>query len=192
MNKGAARQEYKLLRKSLTALQIEEFSQAIFEKVLDIIEKNKPKTIHLFLPITAMQEPNTYLLIDLLRDKKITIGVPKVDATNNSMMCVQYIAENKLEHSTWNIPEPTGADLKIISPKEIDLMILPMLICDSEGNRVGYGKGFYDQYIKQCKPDMLKVGICYFDPIAKITDVFAHDQQLNCCVTPTKIYNFRN
>jgi 5-formyltetrahydrofolate cyclo-ligase len=192
MNKDEARKVYKDLRKLIASEQLDVLSKDIFENILKIIEQNQPKTIHVFLPIKSFQEPNTYLLIDLLKTKNITIGIPKVNTSDNSMICVAFYSQINIADSPWNIPEPVGADLEIISPKEIDLMVLPMLICDSRGNRVGYGKGFYDKYIQQCRPEMLKVGICFFEPIGTIVDVTNHDQQLDYCVTPTKVYNFRS
>jgi 5-formyltetrahydrofolate cyclo-ligase len=70
------------------------------------------------------------------------------------------------------------------------MVIVPMLAFDRQGNRVGYGKGYYDSFLKQCRPDCIKVGVCYFEPIAQIDDAGDFDVPLNFCITPQQVYVF--
>ncbi|MGO1817428.1 MAG: 5-formyltetrahydrofolate cyclo-ligase, partial [Sphingobacterium sp.] len=75
--------------------------------------------------------------------------------------------------NAWGIPEPVVDD-----PVEIGLLdgvLVPLLVADVEGNRVGYGKGFYDRFLARCKPGVLKMGISYFPPIERIENVGAWD-----------------
>jgi 5-formyltetrahydrofolate cyclo-ligase len=65
-----------------------------------------------------------------------------------------------------------------------------MLICDTKGYRVGYGKGFYDRYLAHCRKDVVKIGFSYFDPVEKITDTDQFDVPLTYCITPQHIYEF--
>jgi 5-formyltetrahydrofolate cyclo-ligase len=72
----------------------------------------------------------------------------------------------------------------------IDMVFVPLLVTDREGHRVGYGKGFYDKYLKQCRPDCLKVGFSYFDPLDAIEGKDEFDVPLDLCITPNKVYVF--
>ena len=72
----------------------------------------------------------------------------------------------------------------------IDLVFVPLLIVDKLGYRIGYGKGFYDKYLPHCRPDCLKVGFCYFEPIEEIEGTHEFDVPLNLCITPNKFYVF--
>ena len=67
---------------------------------------------------------------------------------------------------------------------------MPLLAFDEKGNRVGYGKGFYDKFLAECKPEVLKIGLSFFESEKMISDVLNTDIQLDLCVTPTKVYNF--
>ena len=98
--------------------------------------------------------------------------------------------EKKLVENKWGILEPSRENQDKIEPKEIDLVIIPLLIFDKNGNRVGYGKGFYDRFLQQCNPKTLKIGICLEDPIEMIKDVDKFDVKMNFCITPNKIYRF--
>ncbi|MEZ0130689.1 5-formyltetrahydrofolate cyclo-ligase, partial [Flavobacterium sp. LBUM151] len=58
------------------------------------------------------------------------------------------------------------------------------------GNRIGYGKGFYDKFLAECKPETIKIGLSFFEAVNQIDDVFESDVKLDYCVTPLKIYTF--
>jgi len=77
-----------------------------------------------------------------------------------------------------------------VSESEIDLIFVPLLAFDETGNRVGYGKGFYDKFLTKCRPDAIKVGLSYFEAIDRISDSEQFDIPLNYCITPQRIYEF--
>jgi len=88
----------------------------------------------------------------------------------------------------WGISEPfTG---EIIDDKEIDLVLVPLLCFDEMGYRVGYGNGYYDKFLANCRKDCLKVGVSFFEPIGEIEDVREFDIRLDYCVTPEKVWRF--
>jgi 5-formyltetrahydrofolate cyclo-ligase len=70
------------------------------------------------------------------------------------------------------------------------VVFVPLLACDTKGNRVGYGKGFYDRFLDNCKPNVQKVGLSFFEPIAELKDVNSTDIKLNYLVTPEQVYRF--
>ena len=69
-------------------------------------------------------------------------------------------------------------------------MFVPLLAYDKLGNRVGYGKVFYDQFLSECSPETLKIGLSFFEPEEQINDVFENDIQLDYCVSPHTIFKF--
>ncbi len=94
----------------------------------------------------------------------------------------------KLEVNRWGIPEPT--DGIPIPESKIDVVFVPSLAFDDNGNRVGYGKGFYDKFLSQCNPETIKIGLSFFAPEKEIEGVMSTDIKLDYCVTPLKIYSF--
>jgi 5-formyltetrahydrofolate cyclo-ligase len=64
------------------------------------------------------------------------------------------------------------------------------MITTKKGNRVGYGKGFYDNFLSQCQPEVIKIGLSFFEPEELIDDCNENDVRLDFCVTAAKVYVF--
>jgi 5-formyltetrahydrofolate cyclo-ligase len=77
-----------------------------------------------------------------------------------------------------------------IDSLDIDLVLVPMLVCDLVGYRVGYGKGYYDRFLSTCREDVVRLGLSYFEPIERIQDTHRFDVPLTHCLTPTEFYEF--
>lgn len=71
---------------------------------------------------------------------------------------------------------------------KIEVVFIPLLAYDKNGNRIGYGKGFYDRFLDKCSTETIKIGLSFFDQEQHIIDVSENDVKLNYCVTPKKIY----
>jgi 5-formyltetrahydrofolate cyclo-ligase len=97
-----------------------------------------------------------------------------------------------LELNQWGILEPNPQSAIRYPLSEIDLVIVPLLGFDKQGNRVGYGKGFYDRFLARCRSNVIKVGVSFFDPIDGISDITPLDIRLDYCITPTRVWKMTN
>jgi 5-formyltetrahydrofolate cyclo-ligase len=142
-----------------------------------------------YWPKADAQEPNTHLFSGYLRHTipALQIAYPVTDISTCSMHAMLINEETVYYTNAYGLTEPKNGE--IISPENIDLIFVPLLVCDSYGHRVGYGKGFYDRFLAQCREDSIKVGFSYFPPVDKI-DSNTFDVPLNYCVTPEKVYEF--
>jgi 5-formyltetrahydrofolate cyclo-ligase len=105
-------------------------------------------------------------------------------------MTSYLLDENNLETNSWGIHEARGGT--IIPSNSIDLIIVPLLTFDKQGHRVGYGKGYYDRFLKTCRTDSLKIGLSFFPPEEKITDIDSNDFPVDQVITPERVYAFTN
>jgi len=96
----------------------------------------------------------------------------------------------RFEVSKWGILEPTPDSSVMLPPETFDVILIPLLVADRQGNRVGYGKGFYDRYLPSCRPACLKIGLSLLELVDPIEDVEAHDVALDLVITPTGIQYF--
>ncbi|TAD94151.1 MAG: 5-formyltetrahydrofolate cyclo-ligase [Bacteroidetes bacterium] len=88
----------------------------------------------------------------------------------------------------FGIEQPIAG--QTIDAERLDLIFVPLLAFDKQGNRVGYGKGFYDQYLATCRPNVITVGFSFFESLPAVLDIQAHDVPLKYCVTPQALYEF--
>jgi 5-formyltetrahydrofolate cyclo-ligase len=141
-----------------------------------------------FYPIEAMNEPNTLLLTRYLKlmFPTLVIAYPKIDEKNGVFTFFEE-TENFIHHK-WGIKEPMP--IHQIDASRLDLILVPLLGFDENGNRVGFGKGYYDKFFYNTKYTNFKMGISYFDPITKILDTDQFDVPLTHCITPWKCYEF--
>ena len=186
-NKKELRLKYKTLRQNLSVTDVEENSLAIANAVLKLPIWGKTY-FHIFLPIEEHNEVDTELILHLLSGKDKEIIVSKADFESRKMTHFLLTDNTKIKKNEYNIPEPVDG-IEVPSQK-IEVVFIPLLAFDLKGNRVGYGKGFYDKFLAECKPETIKIGLSFFESEEKINDVFEGDIPLNYCVTPIKTYSF--
>ena len=116
------------------------------------------------------------------------IVYPVIDETNFSMRCVLTDEEGHFQKNKYGIDEPVSGIT--IDPLELQLVILPLLCFDVSGQRVGYGKGYYDRLLKRCSESCVTVGFSYFPPIDALIDNDAFDVPLNYVITPENVHDF--
>jgi 5-formyltetrahydrofolate cyclo-ligase len=188
MNKKELRAKYKTLRQELSPDEIEDKSLAIANRMLqlDVWEKTY---FHLFLTIEEQNEVETEFILQILAgyDKEIVVAKSKFE----TLEMINYLLTDntKFQKNDYNIYEPVDG-IEVPNTK-IDVVFVPLLAYDKKGNRVGYGKGFYDAFLSQCKEDVIKIGLSFFEPEEAIDDVFENDIRLDYCITPTTNYDFR-
>ena len=141
---------------------------------------------HLYLPIKAKAEIDTTLILTLLQGKDKQVILPRIKGSELEHILLTDIT--KLKTNILGITEPEKG-IKI-SPEQIDVIFLPLLAWDKSGNRLGYGKGFYDNFLSLCKTNTIKVGLSFFDPVDKIVDIRSKDVRMDFCVNPEGIKKF--
>jgi 5-formyltetrahydrofolate cyclo-ligase len=187
MLKKELRTKYKALRKKLTEIEIEEKSLAIANALLPLPIWDKTY-FHIFLPIVEHKEVDTEFILHLLSGKDKEILISKSDFETRDMTHFLLTDNTRIKKNEYNIPEPV--DGIEVPAQKIDVVFIPLLAFDKKGNRVGYGKGFYDKFLSECKPETIKIGLSFFEPEELILGVFESDVLLDYCVTPSEIYTF--
>jgi len=187
MTKKELRKTYKAHRKDLSENQIEDLSLAISNQLLKLpIWDNS--FYHIFLAIEEQKEVNTDYVLNILSGKDKNILISKSDFETGNMTHFLLTDSTLIKKNDYNIPEPIyGIE---ISNDKIEVVFVPLLAFDSKGHRVGYGKGFYDRFLANCKPETVKIGLSFFDPEDEINDILESDVRLDYCVTPNKNYAF--
>ena len=187
MDKKALRQKYKARRKTLSNEERDERSLAIANQLLKIPIWDKTY-YHLFLSITELVEVETEYVLQILAGKDKEIVISKCHFESGELSHFLLTDNTKIKKNNFNIPEPVdGLEVPVA---KIDVVFVPLLAFDTKGNRIGYGKGFYDRFLAGCKPETIKVGLSFFEAEEERFEMQEFDQQLNYVITPQKIYRF--
>lgn len=187
MKKSELRTHYKTLRNELSTKQVNDLSLQIANSALKL-PIWKHSFFHVFLTIESLKEVRTDPIISILLGKDKHVVVSKSNFKTRSMSHVLLQDNTILKLNSWNIPEPENGIT--IHNEQIEVVFVPLVAFDAKGNRVGYGKGFYDEFLKNCSKDTLKIGLSFFEAEAVIHDIESHDVPLDFCVTPNKVYTF--
>ena len=187
MTKAKLRKTYKILRNNLSEDAIDDFSLAIANTLLKL-PIWEYTFYHIFLSIEEQKEVNTDYILNILSGKDKNIVISKSDFETGNMINYLLTDNTVIKKNAYHIPEPV--DGIAIASDKIELVFIPLLAFDKLGNRVGYGKGFYDRFLANCKPETIKIGLSFFEAENEISDIFESDVKLDYCVTPAKIYKF--
>ncbi len=190
MDKASLRKQFLDKRKALSRSQY----WMLMDQVMNQIERidwSKYKMVHIFLPIKKHHEIDTFSILNYFKDNfpQLNIVIPRTNFQTLEMENVLYDHEHTIfVRNKYDIPEPIHGQL--IEIDQIDLVFIPLLAFDKQGNRAGYGKGFYDRFLSRCRKDVQKIGISLFDPVDEISDLNEYDKKLDFCVCPDKIWKF--
>ena len=163
MLKSELRQQMKVLKRQFTSNQLREQSLVLVNKVLRHPRVNAAQTILLYYSMA--DEVDTHNLVDLLREQGKTVLLPVTLA--HELEIRRYEGPKSLQEGrAFHIMEPTGAVFTQLHT--IDLVIVPGMGFDPQGNRLGRGKGYYDRFLRLV-PQAYKLGLCFdFQKVASV------------------------
>lgn len=192
MDKKSLRILYKQKRLSLSQEQRKAFSASVCDVLCSSYDFAHAQTIHLFLPIESKAEVDTFPILHKIWEngKKAVVSVS--DFSGGTMMHYGICADTILKKNSYGIPEPlVDKNAEKVELEDIDMVIVPLLAYDKAGGRVGYGRGFYDRFLSQCRADVKRVGVSFFPPCDdKINDISQDDIPLDTCFTADEVFIF--
>lgn len=187
MTKKELRLKYKTLRQDLSEAKINDYSLAIANQLLtlDIWDFT---FFHIFLTIEEQKEINTDYILNILAGKDKNIIISKSNFEDYTMTHYLLTDNTKIKKNEYNIPEPIdGIEIKL---EQLEVVFIPLLAFDNVGHRIGYGKGFYDRFLADCKPETIKIGLSFFQPEHETFEASENDIKLDYCVTPNAVFQF--
>lgn len=166
------RKEMLLKRANLLLSTKEKYDAWICNSLWNSIEKNNFKKVHCYLPMGT--EIDISPLINTMLEAKITVVTPKT-LPNRKLQHLELSSLNELEEGIFGTRFPANASEFLGT---YDLIIVPGLSFNKLNYRLGYGGGYYDNFMAQ-HPTSKKTGICYPFQIVDTIPLEAHDLQLD-------------
>lgn len=176
---------YKQKRNALSSDEVIFLSKKIFDNFIKRFDVKANDKIHCFITITEKKEIDTSFFFDYFFENNIRVFVPKMIGDN--LVSIELFPDSLLEANNWGVIEPVGSNFSDIN--DFDICITPLLYCDKNGNRIGYGKGFYDKFFSVANVKN-KIGINFFDINEIVSDFDYNDISVDYLVTPFSVKEF--
>lgn len=188
MDKQNLRKKYLQIRKALSSFDSFIRSWTIQDNLIGSDFYCNSKVVGLYYPI--FNEVQTFRIINNSIMNSKTVCLPAV--VNDKLVFYQYRSNKELKKGKYNIMEPNVTNVEMNN--HLDLLIVPGIVFDTVGNRIGYGKGYYDRLIKSISSDSLTIaGLGYdFQIHQGELDHFEHDAKMDILVTEVGIKFFQS
>jgi 5-formyltetrahydrofolate cyclo-ligase len=184
--KQTLKQEIFKKRNSLNKEDINKKSIEIKNNLFSLPEFKKAKNIVIYVSFNS--EVDTKEIIkELLKNKEKKVIVPFVEKNNPILQLSELKDLNELEPKTFDILEPKEKSIREFNPEKVDMILIPGVVFDLNGHRIGYGFGYYDRFLKTIKNNHIKIGLAYdFQIVDKIPEE-QHDVPMDVIVTDDKV-----
>ncbi len=190
MTKADLRRQFRARRRGVSDAEALALNSALTGRFFKEVDLAQVHILHAFLSAERLREVATFPLLRRLHTDfpHIQLIVPKTDFATGELAHLTWKPGEALEINAYGLPEPTGGEA--VFPEKLDLILVPLLAFDRRGHRVGYGGGFYDRFLQQCRPDALKLGLSWFGPVDEISDASPLDVPLDAGLTPAALHRF--
>lgn len=168
-------------RDALSSAARAERSVRIADRVLSLPELGGARTVMAFWSFGS--EVETAPLIERLHARGVRVVLPRVEG--GDVVAVVYETGDEVLATAFGAMEPTGTE--IVVPDEVDLVIAPGVAFDREGNRVGYGGGFYDRFLSRTRPGVPAIAIAFALQVVSEVPHGPADRRVHAIVTEDEV-----
>lgn len=180
-------EEKKRLRKTMKAMRLamskedwQERSERIVQNIEALEKFQSAKVIHAFISDEKRQEVNLIPLLERIISSQKKLLVPVV--SGNELISVELASLNHLTRHAFGVLEPVERVPSALE-SQIDLVLVPLLAVDRNGNRLGYGKGYYDRFFKRLGPNTFKLGVAFEFQVLDKVPTTESDVRLDAIMT---------
>ncbi|MDZ7659226.1 5-formyltetrahydrofolate cyclo-ligase [Fodinibius sp.] len=170
-------------RKSIAAPAFYGASADIIEELKEQKEFRDAGTIHSYVSMNERREVETRVLIKEMIARGRDVVVPVTDFQSRTLTHLLLKSFSDLKENRWGVMEPAKGEE--VAPEEIDLVIVPMVGGDEQCNRIGYGEGFYDRFLKDVRCP--KIGLSFDCTIVEQLPTEHYDISLDKIITEKRI-----
>ena len=182
LEKRKIRDRIKKLRSDLTKEQVAEESKLIYNQIIDNKIFERAEVVMSYM--SFQNEIDTEKINDYIISCGKKLLLPKM-VDREIIKPIEYTGKFKIDNS-FGIKEPVGETYN----GDIDLIIVPGVVFDREGNRIGYGRGYYDRFLK-LYPRTRKISLAYEFQILDRLEVEEHDEKIDEIVTKNNIIRIK-
>ena len=179
--KDALRRQILQARNKLYAEEVLFLSEKIFQN----LSKNSffNNSAHIMVYLDFKNEVKTDFIIDYCLEKNKKVYVP-ICIPETHELCISRITSlEELQSGHFGIREPKSEYIRLSNSSVVDLVLVPGVAFDSSGNRIGFGGGYYDRFMRRLEPGVIKAALAYSFQIADTIPSGQYDIPMDYIVT---------
>ncbi len=185
--KSLIRMRHLQARNSLSEAEVAEKSKKVMEKLFGLPEFENSKAV-LFYASFGNEVATTKMIEKALElGKKVCVPVTSFKEKTIAVSEIESVDE--LEKKESGLVEPR--EVRECSINEMGMVIVPGIVFDEDGNRIGYGGGFYDRLLNKAPRGIVAVGLCFEQNIEKRITGQSHDVRMELVVTEERVIDCR-
>lgn len=179
MDKKSLRKIIYAKRKDLSLSFLEDASEKIADSFEVVLKEKGVKSVLMYMALPG--EVQTKELVESLFRRGLQIWLPKVVGENLEIRAFEGM--ESLEKGSFGVYEPTGRLCTDLS--EIEMIVVPGVAFSVDGDRMGYGKGYYDRLLSQT--NAIRVGFCFEFQLVENLPVEPHDKSMDMLLTENQV-----
>jgi 5-formyltetrahydrofolate cyclo-ligase len=184
--KAALREQMKRARLALSKAEVRRRSAAISQRLVELEAFRGAATVMLYLPIRNEVDA-TPALTHCLNDGKRLV-LPRMDYARNRIVAHRVDdPATQLVLGRMDLVEPDAAATEVVAPEEVELVAVPGLAFDRRGNRIGWGRGYYDAFLASLGSSACRAGLAYGFQLVGAIEHDGHDVPMDCVVTDEEV-----
>ncbi len=179
--RNALRRDALARRDALNELFRREASARIATDLARMLVSSNARFVHCYISFRSEVETRPLIEDMLARGLRVVVPVVNGDGSENTLIHSELRDLSKLRTGAFGLPEPeerTEVDLE-----ELDAVIVPMVAFDRHGTRLGYGKGFYDRFLRQLPPEVQRIGLAFGMQEVSHIPALPHDERVSTIIT---------
>jgi 5-formyltetrahydrofolate cyclo-ligase len=179
--KRALRREVIARRDALPEAERAASSLAIADRVTRMEEAASARSVMVFWSFGS--EVDTDPLIDRWLDDGKNVALPRIEG--GDVVPVVFVRGAPTTTTSFGAMEP--AEGRVLDPAEVDLVVVPGVAFDRSCNRLGYGAGYYDRFLRRTRPDVPAVAIAFATQIVQVVPTGGTDRRVDAIVTQAEV-----
>ncbi len=184
--KSALRKNLTMRRKQLSRQEAAAKSRCIQERLCRLTDFTESRCILFYAAYQKEVRTQEAIQAALQQGKKVIL--PLIDIQEKGLILSQVLEyPQDVEEGCFGIPQPKKDRQRVVPLEDIDLVILPGIAFDRQGNRLGYGGGYYDRLLTAKHPAATLIGLAYELQIVEDIPNLPHDVQANKVITEKRV-----
>ena len=179
------RKIYAAKRDALSDFERAQKSEAIFKRLVTL-PVFKQASQALFY-VSFKSEVDTTLMRKMTRELGITVSVPRVQTQDKRMVFHDLEGDENPKPGSFMVMEPQADAETVTELQDASVILVPALVFDAQGNRIGWGQGYYDRFLAGEGRGLPSVGLAFDFQITEDLPVKKHDMAVQWIVTESRI-----